>query len=107
VDLPDLDELHLMHSTVCKAVTEPRRIRILYALGEQPRNVTELAERLGTPQPTVSRHLAILRQAGMVEAQREGASVIYTLAEPRVLEVLNLMRAILRETLERQTNILE
>ena len=59
---PELDELNLLHAHVCQALEDPKRLLILYAIHEKPRRVSILAEDLGMPQPTVSRHLSILRQ---------------------------------------------
>jgi ArsR family transcriptional regulator len=79
----------------------------LYALAEEPCNVTQLAERLNVPQPTISRHLATLRQSGVVATRREGAGVIYSISETRIIEVLDLMRSMLKDMLERQSNLLD
>lgn len=102
--IPGLEELHLLHEQVCQAVSDPKRIQILYALHENPRHVTALAEALDTPQPTISRHLSLLRQRMLVIAERDGASVTYRLADPRIIEILDLMRQLLREMLEQRTN---
>jgi len=53
-------EIIELHSGVCSALADPKRIMILYTLVEGPRNVTELSEELGLPQPTTSRHLKVL-----------------------------------------------
>ncbi len=103
--VPSMDELKLLHERVCKAVGEPRRIQILYALNQQPHNVSELAETLGLPQSTVSRHLNILRQSSLVVAQRSGASITYSLADAGIIEVLDRMRRVLREVLSRQPSL--
>lgn len=103
---PQLDELNLLHNHVCQALGDPRRIQILYALHEQPRHVTALAEDLGMPQPTVSRHLRVLRQRALVTTERDGPAVIYTLADDRMIHVLDEMRSVLRDVLARQTEIL-
>jgi ArsR family transcriptional regulator len=105
--LPSLDELNLMHSTICHAVGDPKRIQILYALHERPQNVNSLAQNLNTPQPTISRHLAILRQVALVNTRRAGTNMIYTLADPRIITVLDSMREMLRDSLERQSHSLE
>jgi DNA-binding transcriptional ArsR family regulator len=104
MELPSLDELSLLHARVCQALGDPKRLHILYALHERPRNVTALANDLGMPQPTVSRHLQILRDRLLIVAERDGAAVVYYLAEPRVIDVLDTMRLILRDSLARQTN---
>lgn len=104
--VPQLSELELLHHSVCRAVNDPRRLQILYALADAPCNVSELAERLDAPQPTVSRHLAVLRQTGVAEPHRDGAAVIYRIAEPRILEVLEIMRSMLRDRLAKESNLL-
>jgi ArsR family transcriptional regulator len=104
VEFPTLDELNLLHEQICQAVGDPKRIQILYALHEKPRHVTALAEALNTPQPTISRHLAILRQCNIVLTERAGTAVIYRLADPRIIAVLDTMRLLLRDALERRIN---
>ena len=104
--VPPIEELELLHSRMCKAVGDVTRIRILYALNDKPQYVTELAELLEIPQPTVSRHLAILKQCGLVIAERNGAAVFYKLADERVIEVLDTMRQLLRESVSSLQEIL-
>jgi ArsR family transcriptional regulator len=98
-----IDEINLLHSHICQAVGEPRRIQILYALGEQPLNVSDLAHLLDVPQPTVSRHLAVLRPRSFVIAERTGTSVVYRLADPQIITVLESMRQLLRRVLDLQS----
>lgn len=102
VSCPPLEELNLLHATICKALGDPKRLQILFALSVEPRNVGDLAEELCTPQPTISRHLAILRQQALVDTQREGAFVIYSLSDPALIDILNQMRGVLRRSLDRQ-----
>lgn len=104
---PQLEELNLLHANICQALAEPRRILILYALDEQPRNVTALAETLDIPQPTVSRHLRLLRQQGLVSAERDGAAVIYRLVDRRIIEVLDTMQAVMFDALARRSELRE
>lgn len=103
-DIPSMDELKLLHGSICQALGDPKRIQMLYALHQAPHYVTELAEALNMPQPSVSRHLGVLRQRGLVQAERSGASVVYHLAEPKLIEVLDAMRLIVRDVLARQTS---
>lgn len=106
MDQPTLDELVLLHATVCQALGDPRRLQILYTLAEQPRHVTALAAVLETPQPTISRHLQVLRERHLVTAERDGAAMVYRVLEPRVIVVLDSMRQILRDSLARQSGFL-
>jgi ArsR family transcriptional regulator len=98
-------ELHLLHERVCDALGSPVRLMIFYALRNQPRYVSDLAAELSLPQPTVSRHLKILRDRGLVITQREGPAVYYALADVRVLEALDLMRGVMRDRILKQAAI--
>jgi DNA-binding transcriptional ArsR family regulator len=64
-------------------LAEPRRRRILDLLLERPHAVGELADRLGATQPGTSKHLRVLREAGLVRVRRDGQRRWYELcAEP-------------------------
>jgi DNA-binding transcriptional ArsR family regulator len=101
------DEVNLLHAKMCRAVGDPKRIQILYALADSPHTVGVLAELLDSPQPTISRHLAILRESGMVTTQRSGTSIIYALEVPEMIELIESMRAILRTVIAREASSLE
>jgi len=60
-----------------KALAEPARVRIVLALSDECRPVSHVVERTGLPQPLVSHHLRILREAGIARPQRQGAFVYY------------------------------
>jgi len=100
-------EVNLLHASICQALADPKRILILYALSEGPKNVTELTDALDVPQPTVSRHLKVLRERKLVTAERDGATVRYSLADGRVIEALDALRAVLLGTLTRQAALAE
>lgn len=96
------EEVIQLHAHVCSGLADTNRILLLYSLYEKPRNVTELAELLGVPQPTVSRHLKILRERGMVIAHRDGQSVIYHVSDPRIIQALDLLRSVMTNNLRSQ-----
>lgn len=98
-DLPDppAQEFELLHERLYRAIGDPRRLMILYALRRRPCYVVELAEKLGFPQSTISRHLNALLAGGLVIKERQGQTVYYALHAPRIIEVLELMRAILHD----------
>jgi len=85
-----------------QALADPTRILILYALAESPRRVSGLAELLDAPQSTVSRHLKVLRERRLVTTAREGANVVYALADSRVIDALDILRAVLMNALSQQ-----
>lgn len=107
MDLPNKKELELLHSKLCQAIADVKRIQIIFALYEKPCYVVELAELLEMPQPTISRHLSVLRQRNIVQSERDGAMVVYSLTDDRVVTALNLMREVLRESIQAQVESLE
>ena len=87
-------EVELLHNRVCYALSDPTRICILYLLAEGGRFVNEIAELLDAPQPTISRHLRVLRERDLVHAERHGTAVCYSLGDERIIQALDLMRDI-------------
>ncbi len=100
------EEAILLHRYICEGVGDPKRLRLLYLVAERPRNVSELTEMLGVSQPTVSHHLRILRDRGLVEARKEGTAVYYSLSNPRILEALDMMRTIVAQFLAEGAQVL-
>lgn len=104
MDIPNEHELKLLHSNICHAVADEKRIQIIYALHTKPCYVIELADLLNMTQPTVSRHLSILKQRNIVRSKRDGATVIYSLTDDRIVTALNLMRELLRDLVQAQAD---
>jgi ArsR family transcriptional regulator len=98
-------EVNLLHAHICQGIADPKRILILYALADQPKYVSELAEQLNIPQPTISRHLKVLRERSLVTTEREGAAVYYSLTDERVIQALDLLRALLADILTQQAEL--
>jgi ArsR family transcriptional regulator len=100
VDIRKLEqEVELLHNRVCYALSDPTRICILYVLAEGGRFVNEIAELMDTPQPTISRHLRVLRERDLVHAERQGTAVCYSLSDERIIRALDLMREIVASRL--------
>jgi ArsR family transcriptional regulator len=70
-----------------EALADPIRFRIVEALREGPRYVSDLVAEVGESQPNVSRHLKALRESGLVDASREGKWVRYAVV-PSALDLL-------------------
>ncbi|HZO58854.1 MAG TPA: metalloregulator ArsR/SmtB family transcription factor [Solirubrobacterales bacterium] len=77
-----------MTTTAWAALAEPHRRALLELLRERPRPVGELVERLGLSQPGTSKHLRVLREAGLVRVHRQAQSRVYEL-EPAPLAELD------------------
>ncbi|OGS68032.1 MAG: hypothetical protein A2Y96_00570, partial [Firmicutes bacterium RBG_13_65_8] len=74
-----------------KALTNPLRLRILCVLQEGERSVTEIVARTGAKQANVSIQLGVLRSRGIVSPRRSENSVLYSIVDPRVTQLLDLM----------------
>lgn len=98
-----LKEINQLHAEICGGLSDPKRIAILYALTDGSKNVMELADILELPQPTISRHLKILRERGMVISERKGANIIYTLSDKRIIKALDLLREVLGDELSKRS----
>ena len=96
------EEINQLHAEICAGLADPKRILILYTLREKPRNVNELVDALNLSQPMVSRHLKVLRERGMVTTNRIGATVEYSLSDERLIQALDLLRAVLASNLKNQ-----
>jgi len=102
-----VQEITQLHADFCSALADSTRLILLYALADGPRNVTELTQELGQPQPTISRHLKNLRDRGLVIATRQGMMVQYSLADQRIIEALDILRSIMRDSIQKRASLVE
>jgi len=79
---------------VLKALAHPSRLLIVEELSRGERCVCELAELVGAEMPTVSRHLALLREAGIVDDEKRGVQVFYRLRTPCVMNFFQCVAAV-------------
>ena len=88
------------------ALADPHRREMLTLLLERPRPVGELVERLGLTQPGTSKHLRVLREAGLVQVRKEAQRRVYAL-EPRPLVELDAWLAPYRQLWDEHLDRLE
>ena len=74
-----------------KAIADENRIRLLLRLRDGECNVTELTGKTGMGQASVSKHLLLLKQVGLVEARREGTQAIYRVRDQSVFQMCSLV----------------
>jgi DNA-binding transcriptional ArsR family regulator len=82
-----------------RVIGEPMRIRLLEQLRSSPATVGQLAETLGASQQNVSKHLGVLHQAGILNREKHGTSVRYSIADTTVFELCELVCGRLRDQL--------
>jgi ArsR family transcriptional regulator len=87
-------ELQTFKAQFFRALANPTRIRILELLVRGGRTVQELQGALALEQPIVSQQLAVLRNQGVVSAQKTGLTVRYTVRDPLVADLLDVARRI-------------
>ncbi len=103
---PTSDEVHRLHADLCAALSDPRRLHVLYLLAKGGLTVNQITHHLGISQPATSRHLKVLRSRGLVRARRQGQSVVYTLADRRVIVALDMLRQVLADHLQHRVDVL-
>lgn len=97
----DLARYHA-RAKIIKALAHPTRLFLVEELSRGERCVCELTEMVNADMSTVSRHLSILKAAGLVQDRRQGTSIFYTLTTPCVLNFLGCVETILRENAQNQ-----
>lgn len=98
-------EIYDLHARLCKALADPKRLLIINALRDSQKSVGELTEELELSQSNVSQHLAVLRERGVVVANRDGNNVFYSLRDERVVKALDLLREVMAAQLSRRSEL--
>lgn len=96
-------EFYCLHSDICKTLANPKRQVILDALRGGEVTVGDLVKKTGIPQANVSQHLSLLRNKGIVTARRQGSSVSYSIANPKIIKAFDLISEVLSEALRDQS----
>ncbi len=99
------DEIAQLTSSMCHALNEPKRVLIMYVLADGRMTVSDLCRAVGASQSNVSQHLAVLRERGLVTAEREGSNVHYSLRHPRVLDAIDILREIQADEVSRRQGL--
>jgi DNA-binding transcriptional ArsR family regulator len=92
-------DIPVLKAEFFKALAHPLRIRILELLAVKERPVAGLLAELEIEQPHLSQQLGVLRRAGFVIARREGSSLVYALADERIVDLLGVSKQILLDML--------
>jgi len=96
--MDDVDDAKLERGARCmKTLAHPLRLRILGVIGTGEATVGEILEAAGTTQPNVSQHLGQMRDRGVLLARREGNQVFYRVRDPKVFDLLTLVRELFCE----------
>lgn len=103
-----LEDNNRFKSTVFHALSDPIRLEIIDYLKDGEKCVCEIVPRLNLIQPLVSRHLKILRDAGIIKCRKEGTKRMYSIVNARIYDVVDdldseLVTSLAKEAFERMT----
>jgi ArsR family transcriptional regulator, virulence genes transcriptional regulator len=96
-----------IQAELCRCMSNATRIEIVHILRGGPQRVSEITRFTGLPQASVSRHLGVLRQGGVVISRRHGQDIIYQIANPKIVDICDLMREVLVEEAARRSKLIE
>jgi len=77
---------------ILKALAHPTRVKIVDYLSKGEKCVKDIWQELEIPQPTVSQHINILKNAGIISFRREGVKTCYRIENPIAIEILELLK---------------
>ena len=94
-----------VQADLCRCMSSTTRIEIVHVLRDGPQRVGDIARITGHPQATISRHLGVLRNGGILIAQRRAQDVVYQIANPKIVHICDLMREVLAEDAARRSQL--
>ena len=92
---------------IVKAMAHPTRLYIVEELSRRPRCVCELTDMVGADVSTVSRHLSMLKNAGIVQDDKRGLQVFYRLRVPCVVNFFSCVEGVLKANAKQQLDAVE
>ncbi|HEX4576664.1 MAG TPA: metalloregulator ArsR/SmtB family transcription factor [Edaphobacter sp.] len=101
------EQLRRFKADIFQALAHPTRIAILELLREGELSAGTLIDKLALEQANVSQHLAVLRAKQLVSTRKAGNQVFYSVRDPIILEVLNLMRTYFHAHLKESLGMLD
>lgn len=101
------DMIFKIKADFLRALSHPVRLQIIEYLKNREVTVGKLVEELGVEQSSLSRHLAILRELGVLSARQEKKNVYYKLHDHDIFEILRPIAELLRKKLKRSEKLLE
>jgi len=102
---PETQRKFQERSVILKAVAHPTRLFIIDRLHRREHNVSELTEMIGASMATVSRHLSIMVNTGIIEYEKRGAMVFYKLRIPCIMDFFSCAEAVLKSNTKKQTRL--
>ena len=105
MDELDRAAIYRLHAQFCKTLSDANRLLIIAELAKGEVSVNEIAQRLQLRQANVSKHLGLMRERGLVVTRREGATIYYSLSDPRIIEAIKLLKEVQADQIEKQYSL--
>ena len=99
--------LYEMKAEIIQAAAHPIRLAVIEYLGQGERCVCDIVTQVGAQRSNVSRHLALMLKAGLLESRKEGLNVFYRLKTPCILDFLSCVETVLRERVTSQSALIK
>lgn len=96
-------DIYRRHAEFCKVLSHPTRLQIIDILHDREMTVTDLATKIEVAVGNLSQHLSLMKARRVLESRKEGNSVIYRLANPKMLQACSLIREILYEQMQQES----
>lgn len=87
---------------MCRIFTHAARLEIIDLLGRGEINVAAITKSVGIGRATVSQHLAVLREQGVVRTRRSGTTIFYRIVDSRIIDACRIMRSVLIDRMKSQ-----
>ena len=101
------EKLYELHASMCRVFSSAKRLEILNLLRNGELSVGKLAKLSKLPQANLSQHLGIMREKGIVKTRREGTTIYYSLANPKIINAFDIIREILLERLSENEKLIK
>jgi DNA-binding transcriptional ArsR family regulator len=94
------ETIYEMQAQLCGALANPVRLQILELISGGEKTSAQLLAALGIPKANMSQHIAVLKDAGIIQARKEGLYQFLTLALPKIKDACNIVKSVLLEKIE-------
>lgn len=98
-------EIFARQADICKVLANATRIEIIYILKKGEMDVNHLAAKIGASKASISQHLSLLKDKGVVTGRKEGLHVFYQISNDKFISACEAMRDIMYEQLDEMINV--
>ena len=95
-----------VRAKIIKAMAHPTRLFIVDQLAKNDLCVNELTQKIGDDMSTVSKHLSVLKSAGIIQGQKKGTSIYYSLKMPCILNFFGCVESVIKNTAKEQLQLI-